>query len=458
MRAAVGTHLIKTHTLRYGGRTPRLSCFSDDYFDSVFAAGRFYEEDLLAVIDATVAKCGVYVDVGAHVGNHTLFFALFCAPQVLSFEPCWQNFSLLQKNIADNGIRNVQLVNKAVGRNRGRCGLQPLLPRNSGANVMIPGNLVEVVTLDSFCQGMDVTLLKIDVEGREDDVLAGAANTIRKSCPVVFAECQTAKRLDNITRRLRKYDYQVGPSYGRTPVYCFQPSSRPQRSADRSMNWAVGVTTAPRPIATLEQTLKSLKQAGFGPCQLFDDRTRTGAWRNWLRAVRELLEKHPNADALLICQDDVVLCRGLREYLEGSLWPADDVAVCSPYCPTLYRSPQPGWHREDHGWDLVGAVCWAIPRTAAEAMLRDLGQVKADRHIDARIGRWALQTGRSVWYHSPSLAQHVAPTNSALGHNLLGSRRQAADFVGEAYLLPTTGGPRAPWTAVSQEDDHAQGT
>jgi len=242
------------------------------------------------------------------------------------------------------------------------------------------------------------------------------------------------------------------------------------------MIWEVGTTAAPRPVATLQKSLNSLGKAGFtsgtifaepgigqlpfhlGGWEILRHPHRRGAWANWLCAIRHLLTQNRDAQALLLCQDDAVFCRGLREYLEGSLWPADDVAVCSPYCPTLYRSPQPGWHREDHGWDLVGAVCWAIPRTAAEAILRDLGQVNAGRQIDARIGRWARQTGRSVWYHTPSLAQHIAPTNSALGHNLHGSRRRAADFVGEAYVLPSSGDSRAPWTVVPQEDQHAEGT
>ena len=221
-------------------------------------------------------------------------------------------------------------------------------------------------------------------------------------------------------------------------------------------HWAVAVTTAPRPKPTLQQTLASLERAGFGHLHVVDDRGKSGAWPSWLRALRGLLAEHPEAEALLICQDDAVFYRGLRQYLEQSLWPGSRVAVCSPYCPALYRWPQSGWHREDHGWDLVGAVCWAIPRITAKILLGDLGQVRADRQIDARIGRWARRTGRSVWYHTPSLVQHVAPTNSALGHNLDGSRRRADDFVGEAYVLPPTGDSH-PLSATAASIDHRPG-
>ncbi len=219
----------------------------------------------------------------------------------------------------------------------------------------------------------------------------------------------------------------------------------------KRMIWSVAVTTAPRRRPTLDRTLASLAASGFDAGTVFSDRERgtdlaratnwtivvqaerVGAWRNWLIALERLVTGEPEAQALLLCQDDVLFCRGLRAYLERTLWPDGDAAACSPYCPALYRSDESGWHREDHGWDLVGAQCWAIPRPAAEAILRDLGRVKADKQIDARIGRWALQTGRSVWYHTPSLAEHLAPVNSALGHNVDGPRRRAADFVGESH-------------------------
>ena len=200
-------------------------------------------------------------------------------------------------------------------------------------------------------------------------------------------------------------------------------------------HWAVAVTTAPRPVPTLNRTLASLGRAGFDGVQVFDDAGRKGAWPNWLLAVQTLLQRHAEADALLLCQDDAVFCRGLREYLDRTLWPdageRPGVALCSPYCPGPYRRKQSGWHQQKRGWYLVGALCWALPRRAAEAVLRDLGTVRANDRIDARVGKWASETDRSVWYHSPSLVQHVGNENSALGDCLAGDLRRATDFIGE---------------------------
>ncbi len=205
------------------------------------------------------------------------------------------------------------------------------------------------------------------------------------------------------------------------------------------MNFAVAVTTAPRPLPTLERTLASLERAGFDRVRVVGDVNRDGAWPNWLRAVRTLLAESAAADALLVCQDDIICCRHLREYLERTMWPDASVAVCSPYCPAPYRGDRQGWHQERRGWYLVGALCWAIPRAAAEAILCDLGHVESRNRIDARVGRWALQTRRSVWYHTPSLVQHIGNGNSALGDKLENDLRRAVDFVGENALADELG-------------------
>ena len=60
------------------------------------------------------------IDIGAHVG----FFSVFAARKakrgrVYSFEPAPQNFALLQKNVALNGIKNIVLHQAAVSRSRG---------------------------------------------------------------------------------------------------------------------------------------------------------------------------------------------------------------------------------------------------------------------------------------------------------------------------------------------------
>jgi hypothetical protein len=167
---------------------------------------------------------------------------------------------------------------------------------------------------------------------------------------------------------------------------------------------------------------------------VFDDPRKAGAWPTWISGLEALVSSRPLADAYMMVQDDAVFCRDLKGYLESALWPAGSTALCSPYCPAPYRKPKSGWHEENRGWSLVGAVCWVIPPDAARAMVADLGPVEARHRIDARVGRWARRAGRSVWYHTPSLVQHGGVGNSALGDKSTSPLRVAADFIGRESL------------------------
>jgi len=197
-----------------------------------------------------------------------------------------------------------------------------------------------------------------------------------------------------------------------------------------SWQWGVAVTTAPRPKPTLERSLKSLQAAGFASPLVVADGEGAGSWPTWLAALGQIVDTRPEATAYMVVQDDGVFCRGLRAYLEQTLWPSVTTALCSPYCPGAYRRSV-GWHPENHGWSLVGAQCWAIPPGAARRMLADLSGVASRSRVDAIVGRWAKAAGLDCWYHTPSLAQHAGLRNSALGDNLVNELRRAHDFLGE---------------------------
>lgn len=201
------------------------------------------------------------------------------------------------------------------------------------------------------------------------------------------------------------------------------------------MNWAVGMLTAPRATRTIERSYASLKDAGFDTLVTSDDVGKRGSWCNWFSTVVALLTS--NADTLLVVEDDAIFCKGLRDYLEATLWPDPTCALCSAYSNGRYteRDDMPvGWSEKNRGHFLVGSLCWAIPRASAEALVKDLAYSRNGvRGIDLRVGLWALDTGRSVWYHKPSLVQHIGCGNSALrSKDMTGDPLwTASDFIGE---------------------------
>ena len=89
------------------------------------------------------------------------------------------------------------------------------------------------------------------------------------------------------------------------------------------MQWAVGITTAPRKSPTLSRCLESVKLAGWPDYRIFAEpdspiseadssaavtwrEGRLGPWPNWFLALSELFQRSPHADAFLLIQDDAM--------------------------------------------------------------------------------------------------------------------------------------------------------
>jgi GT2 family glycosyltransferase len=222
--------------------------------------------------------------------------------------------------------------------------------------------------------------------------------------------------------------------------------------------FGVGITTAPRPEYTLAKSTASIVAAGFtspiigiepnsetrrlpGGCELIQRKERLGAWRNFRQTMRDVLTLRPNADAIVMFQDDVVLADHAADFLRHDLWPSPKIGVVSIYGPTVYEHKVHGC-RPIIGRFLVGACALVFPRAVAESMLKhpklqdwrgapkriepDPAKKKA---IDTFIGHAMHLMGKRVCYYTPSLAQHFAK-RSALGHGDNTGNRRSHLFVG----------------------------
>lgn len=170
-----------------------------------------------------------------------------------------------------------------------------------------------------------------------------------------------------------------------------------------------------------------------------------GAWPNWYLALAELVLKDPLADCYFLVQDDVIFCRNSRLFLEADLWPAGKVGLVSLYCPSIYHSEKStsdyGPHEVDEGFGLVGALTFLFPPESARAVLQDTNVVehrlKGRRrglcNIDAVVGRWARETGRKIYFYSPSLANHIGETSSIWLNQEPRRGRMCHRFLGERF-------------------------
>lgn len=153
------------------------------------------DKALTYVTDFTLAA-----DVGAHCGIFSRHFAAHFT-KVLAFEP----MANLRDCLALNVPANVEIRPQAVSDRVGTCKMFGLSLRNSGCSFIYddervdqpdvqsgkyePGNIVEVplISIDSL-ELEHLGLLKVDVQGADHLVLAGAADTFRRCGTVVLAE------------------------------------------------------------------------------------------------------------------------------------------------------------------------------------------------------------------------------------------------------------------------------
>ena len=179
-------------------------------YSSHFDAGRFYENDFLEYI-ASKNISGLYLDVGANIGNHSLFFSFFTqATQVIAFEPVPVYQKLTQTTIDLNEIGDTcTLIKKAASDFSG-----PFELTFNGRTYD-----VDAITLDELDLGT-VALMKIDVEGMEPHVIKGAKRTIGESRPIIYAEASSGQVGEETDSALLELGYaRTGRVFNATPTY-----------------------------------------------------------------------------------------------------------------------------------------------------------------------------------------------------------------------------------------------
>jgi FkbM family methyltransferase len=153
------------------------------------ALGSYEPEKTKAVRDLLKPR-ETFIDVGGNKGDFALLASKITGEhgRVICIEPELANCGWIQRSIALNGYKNIQLCNLALSDHDGESLLY--LGTKSGFHTLLPGAperdqgsmKVRTRSLDSLLPELGVgavNVLKIDVEGAELLVLKGAAETIR---------------------------------------------------------------------------------------------------------------------------------------------------------------------------------------------------------------------------------------------------------------------------------------
>jgi FkbM family methyltransferase len=214
--------------------------------------GTFYEFDVLERCEAYVSRLGrvgeTIIDVGAYIGNHTVYYATFCgADHVIAFEPCHLSFEALTQTIDRNGLSNVTAYESAVGNRDGRAMIVVSDPSNRGANRVQPGtsedrDWVPVTPLDAILESSGairtgISLLKIDVEGMECEVIEGAARSIARFNPILCIEILDEAHMRRFIQLLKHSSYLIRECNGAAPTYLLTWEPRIPRALIRAINY-----------------------------------------------------------------------------------------------------------------------------------------------------------------------------------------------------------------------------
>lgn len=157
------------------------------------------------------------IDAGANMGAFALPMARAVGPNgsVMAFEPQPEIFNCLQNTAALNKMPQLQVFQKGLGEVAGivHCAGQNYsdMGHFAGHSLLEKGTdiKVEIVRIDDVFLAPRLSFMKIDVEGMEEDVLKGAAQTIRRDRPVLYVENDKPDKSAGVITTLMDMGYRM---------------------------------------------------------------------------------------------------------------------------------------------------------------------------------------------------------------------------------------------------------
>ncbi|WP_162243834.1 FkbM family methyltransferase [Pseudorhodoferax sp. Leaf274] len=272
---SIAWHYLEKKRRQNLAKYPQMCCYSFEHIAQYINFDGRYEKDELDYVGRKLERWiagKVVLDIGANIGNHTVFFAEKAA-HVFSFEPHPRTFQLLKLN--SENFRNVTAYNLGASDcEKQLMAVSPLL--NVGATAIVADSdqagrvsenerkiLFNLVAIDDVAElaGADIGFVKIDVEGHELQALHGLSRILSQQKPVVMFEQHgkeieggTSPALDFLRERGYQYLYEVvKPASWRTPDSLPGFIRMPLKFLEKLFLGKPDDSMATKPLSTLEQ-------------------------------------------------------------------------------------------------------------------------------------------------------------------------------------------------------------
>jgi FkbM family methyltransferase len=186
--------------------------------------GIFHEiwdhERYTAGVNGVVARDGIVVDIGAHIGLFSVFAArILQAKRIISVEPDPANFELLSKNISANHLENATLVKAAIAGESGERRIY-INPSNTGGHSFYAQGAsrrqVGAISLTELFKSSGISecsLLKMDCEGAEMEVFESAPDKLIRSISAISLEYHLdayfPERLEKFRERISNLGFSL---------------------------------------------------------------------------------------------------------------------------------------------------------------------------------------------------------------------------------------------------------
>lgn len=165
-----------------------------------------YEPEVQEALALALAPGAVFYGVGGHIGFFSVLAARLGA-SVVVFEPLPENAERIRRNAALNGF-DIEVI-EAAAWDSGE-GVSLVAGDSSSEWRAAPEGPSPSVSLDEFAAlHPPPDVIKIDVEGAEARVLAGAARLLAERRPIVICEVHGREERELVRQLLRDYEVET---------------------------------------------------------------------------------------------------------------------------------------------------------------------------------------------------------------------------------------------------------